>query len=427
MHAADGERTAAEATLREATALCPTDPAPFLRLARLYLDWNRLQEGLEAVDEARRLGSPPVLVEPLRVALYAGLGDWEQVLAHGGAALTLDPGDIETQRCVAQGYVELGRVEEARAAYRALLERVPDDDSAHERLGALLLLSDPAAALPHLRVAGTGLASDLVAVLAQEGNDPAYRLTLAGQACLLHDEPALAALFLGRAVAHNPAYADARVLLGQSLDRLGRPEEALVHLEEAARLAPRSALAQSLLGLHELEAGDPAAARPHLEAAYELGPDNPAFSLHMAYLWADLGRYDAAEVWLREATRLAPDDPVVWEAAARFALDRGLRQQGLEMALTLAHLVPGSAVSHDLAGWAEFLVGHYPIAARVLEEAVEQDPTLAAAWYHLGQVYAYQGRVEEARAALTRAADLNTDPRLRLEIERALGAIAGGR
>jgi len=417
-------RTAAEAAYREAAALRPSDPAPHLLLAQLYLEWNRPQEGLEAAAAAERLGGPAALVESLRAALYAAQGDWEAAVVHGEAALALAPDDTATRHLVAQGCVALGRQEEALAHYRALLEADPADRQARERLGALLALSDPTAASPHLRAASTPLASDLLVALEETaGSDPAHRLARLGQTCLAHGEPALAALALERAVADSPAYADAHALLGQALDQLGRPDDGLGHLRRAVGLAPGSPLARSLLGLHYLKAGDPAAARPHLEAAYDLDPGNPALSLYLALVYADLGQYGVADLWLDEATRLAPEDPTVWEAVVRFYLDRRMGEEGLEAAWVLVGLAPASATARDLLGWACFLAGSPAEAEEHLRRALDLDPTLPSAHYHLGRVYTYLGRVEEARTALGRAFDLSTDPALRARVEEALSAL----
>jgi len=416
---ASGERTAAEEDFWQAAALRPRDPTPHLRLAHLYLEWNRPEEGLAAASVAEQLGGSTAEVESLRTALYAALGDWESAVSHGTATLTR--ADAATRRLVVRGYLSLGRLKEAQEQLQLLLEVDPTDGPAQEQLGFLLALSDPTAALPYLQKAHTPLASDLAQALGESSDDPAHRLTLIGRACLAHDEPALAQQALERAVAHNPLYADSHALLGQALSQLGRTLEARVLLEEAVLLAPDSVLAHSLLGLYLLQAGDPAQARPHLEAAYDLDPENPALSLYLAQTYADLGQYAAAETWLAEATRLAPDDPSVWETVARFYLDRGMpeRTQGLEAAQQAAAMSPDSAAAADLLGWACFLAGDTRQAEEHLLQAVERDPSFAVAHYHLGQVYAYLNRTEEARATLTRALDLCTDPALRTEIQAA--------
>jgi tetratricopeptide (TPR) repeat protein len=427
--AAAGERTAAEQAYREAASLAPSDPAPYLPLAYLYLDWNRPQEGLEALSAAEERGANGAQVARLRAALHALQGGWEQVLDNGMVVLEAEPGAHATRHRVAHAYVALGRVEQGIAAYERLLQAIPNDPLAHERLGALLVLSDPEAARPHLRAADTPLAADLLAALdALAGEVVAYRLARVGQTAVRHEAFYLARLALEQAVSDTPGYAEAQALLGHTLDELGQEEEARLHMEAAATLDPGSVLARTLLGIHYLEAGELPAARRYLESAYDLDPRNPALSLQLAQLYAGLGDYAAAEIWLEEALRLAPEDPGVWEAVIRFYLARGLdleEQRGLEQALTFLLMEPESAVAHELVGWAYYLSGHYREAEYYLKEAVTRSPQLISAYYHLGQLYAEQGRTGAARAIFIEALDRNTDPALRARIEKELEALTG--
>ncbi len=416
-HAGARERSAAETAYRQAAILRPESPAPYLRLARLYRDWNRPQEGLDALAQAEARGADPGVVAALRAALYAAQGDWERAVAEGERTLALKE-DPDTLHLVARGYLHLEQEEAARATYRTLVGRDPADTEAQEQLGFLLALTDPAAARPHLQAAGTPFAGKVLAAL--EEKETVVRLARIGQVALAHDEPALAVLALRRATAISPAFADAHALLGRALDGMGRPEAARAHLETAARLAPDSPLARSLLGLHHLNQGDPAAARPHLEAAYDLDPQNPAFALYLAFLYADLGQYGVADIWLVEATRLAPEDPHIWEAVARFYLDRFPGdERGVIAARALVRLAPDGASAHALLGRALLFAEDYAEAEEALRKALELAPDLAVAHYDLGRLYALRGQREPARAEFTRALDFNTDPRLREEIERS--------
>ena len=419
--AASGRRTAAEEIYREAAAVRPTDPLPHLRLAWLYLGWGRPEDGLDAVEAAEQRGASPAQTESLRMALHAALGDWETALAYGVSALQRSPADRETRRLLARAYVALGSAEEAEWAYRTLLEGDPSDSMTNEQLGVLLAIHDPAAARPYLQAAQTPLAQDVLDVLGEE--KPAYRLARIGQACLTHAEPALAVLALRRAVMLRPVYADAHALLGQALEAMGQDKEALEHLKRAVDLAPRSPLAHSLLGFYYLERGDSRSARPYLETAYDLDPGNPVVSLYMAWLYADLGWYDVIGVWLDEAVRLSPDDPRIWEEVVRFCLERGLTERAVEAAQRLVEMEPGSAPAHDLLGWALFLNGDVEQAESCFREALQLDPDLALAYYHLGQVYLFLGEGERARRFLFRALDFPLAPDLRDRIETLLDGL----
>lgn len=414
--AASGRRMAAEEIYRQAAALRPADPVPYLRLAHLYQTWERPREGQAAVEAAARLGAPTLEVESLRAAFCADLGDWEGVISHGSAVLQSDPSDQETRRRLAQAYVALGEVEKAIGEYEVLQRSAPGDPQIGERLGVLLAMREPEAAWPYLQAARTPLATGVLQVL-EEGGETAYRLARIGQVCLAHGEPWLAALALEQAVALQPAYADAQALLGEALRVLGREEEALAHLTAAVEAAPQSALAQSLLGLHYLEAGEPRSARPYLEAAYDLDPANPAFSLYLARVYAALGWHDVAGAWADEALRLAPDDPDMWEAVARLYLEYGMTDRGVEAARRLAELRPDDGVAYDLLGWAYFLNGDRHQAEVSLLQAVRLSPGLGLAYCHLGQLYSSVGDRERARMYFIRALDLPIDQDLRERIE----------
>jgi tetratricopeptide (TPR) repeat protein len=421
--AARTRRMAAEASYQEAATVRPSHPAPYLRLARLYLDWNRLQEGLNQAAAAERLGARALEVARLRAALYTAQGAWDEVLAHGSAALGRDPDALRVRLQVARAHQALGQRAEAVSAYQDLLARDPTHAEANEELGVLLALSDPEGARFHLRMAGTPLALDVLAQLeeARDGS-PAYRTALVGQVCAHHGAWSAAAAALEHSLTLEPLYADAHALLGHALDQLGQHDQALPHLEQALRLAPDSARNRSFLGLRYLTAGQAEAARPHLETAYELDPGNPALSLYLAYLYADLGRYDVAQAWLREAERLAPEDPSLLEAVARFYIDRQLPegQEGLDAARALIAVAPSSAVAHDVLGQAARLWGSYAEAEEAFQRALALDPELTAAHFHLGQLYAALDRPAEARAALVRALDLATVPSLRSQIDQVL-------
>jgi Flp pilus assembly protein TadD len=418
-HAANGARTDAEAAYVDAAALRPDNPTPYLRLATLYGDWNRPEEGLVMLALAEARGAPSSATLPLSVAFHATTEDWQNVVAVDLASTT----DNATRRRVARAHVALGQIAEAISVCETLLSHNPTDRQAHELLGALLAIVAPAEAGPHLEAAGTALARDLVTALDEHADtDHVYRLARLGQALINQEEWYIATLALERAAAQNPAYADANALLGHTLDQRGRPMEARGHLETAVQQAPESYLAQSLLGLHYLQAGELGSARPHLEAAYELDPENPAIALYLGYLYADLGYIDAANIWFEEAILLAPDDPTVSEAVVRFYLSRDLGEEewALETAQLLVDQAPEVATAYDLLGWSQFLFGHVTEAEANLRYAIELNPELASAHYHLGRIAATVGDSRAARAELGRAMDLNTDPVLRSQIEQAI-------
>jgi tetratricopeptide (TPR) repeat protein len=429
-HAARAERTAAVAAYREAIRLRPDDPAAYLRLAQVYLDWGRAEQALAALAQAERAGAEETTLARLRVAAYAAREDWPAVVAHGRRLLALATSDTEgtqeTRHALARAYVALGEWDAARAEYEALVSAYPADPLARERLGALLLGSDPAA-VRHLFAAGTDLAGRLVAVLQEPGTagNPAYVSALLGQVLLEAHEWTLAIRQFEQALSDNPDYADAHAYLGYALDQVGRSDEARSHLLRAVALAPDSPVSHVFLGLHYDRQGDVVSARAEYEMTYDLDPENPATCVEIGQTWAAERRYVAAEIWLQEAVSLQPKDPALWEILVRFYLEHNITGEGrsTEAAAELVRLSPEDARAFDLQGWAALQVAEYDVAESSLLEALSLDSSLASAHYHLGLLRASQGQHEAAQEAFVRALDLDTTGTLTPLVEQMLEGI----
>ncbi len=427
-HAARLERTAAATAYRDAAALRPGDPQPYLRLARLYLDWGRPREAVVAVAQAEQLGADAQQTEPLWVAAYTARGEWPAAAEHAHrwlARLSADaPDGSPARHALARAYLEMREWRAAASEYESLLDINPADATAHERLGILQLGSE--AAVSHLLAANSLLALRVLAAYQEvpPSDSPAGRLAyasaLAGRVLLKEKEWALAAYHFERAVAVAPTYADARAYLGHALDQMGYPAEAREQLRQAVALAPNSPTAHLLLGLHYDRLGQLAAARAEYEAAYDLDPHNPATCIEIGETWAAESRHLAAEVWLREAVILKPDDPALWEVLARFYLDNGLadREEAEAALAKLAELAPGRPSTHELQGRAALQRGDYESALRHLSEAVLLDPTRASAYYYLGLLRNARGEHAEAREAFIRASDLDVDGALTSSLKR---------
>ncbi len=417
------ERTAAAMAYREAVGLCPREPEAYLRLARLYLDWGRVEEALEAIGRAEQLEADGIEVERLWVAAHSVRADWPAVVEHGRrwSALAMTEGSngagdvdemIAAHHALGRAYVALRDWGAAQAEYEAILQIAPSDIRARERLGVLLLGRDPDWVL-HLSVSGTELARRLLAVFqdVEAADDPVYASALLGRVLIEEEEWGLATRYFELALSVNPNYFEAHAYLGYALDQLGYSDEAEDHLRRAVELTPGSAMAHTFLGLHYERLGEIAAARAEYEIAYDLDPGNPAICLEIGQAWATEREYVAAEIWLREAISLQPNDPRLWEAIVTFYLEHNLvGDERIVDALTkLNDLSPhDDAHVDDLQGWAAFQQGDYEMAEKHLQRAIYRDPTLASAHYHLGVLWAVQGAHQKAEEAFVRALDLDT-------------------
>ncbi len=422
-HAEADERTAAIVAYQKAARLQPADPLPHLQSAQVYLDWGDIDEALREIERAEQLGADDAALLRLRIAAHTALANWDAVVEHTQKLLRYAPDDVKARHALARAHVNQQEWNAARSQYRALLRLAPHDAKAHEQLGALLLGQDNDAAVEHLFSARTALAEQLITTMAQieVGGESAHADRLLGQTFLRAGEWTLATRHLRRAIDRNPDDALAHAYLGHAHGKMDAPDEAEAALERAVALAPDSATAHTFLGLHHERMSDLAAARAAYETAYDLDPDNPAICVEIGQTWAAEGRYVPAETWLREAVSLQPNDPALWEVLARFYLNHHIKSTGqaVEATEALLKIAPESAVAHDLRGWAALQMDQYATAREHLTRALELDPTLAAAYYHLGLLHRTEGKTEQAREAFIRARDLDTTGALTPLIERA--------
>ena len=106
-----------------------------------------------------------------------------------------------------------------------------------------------------------------------------------------------------RAVELNPRYGDARYWLAESLEDLGRTDEAVVQFDAAIQLHTNFLFqTQNDLGVTLANAGQLAAALPHFEEAVRLNPRVASVQLMLAQA---LGPQEA-QAHYQEALRLDP-------------------------------------------------------------------------------------------------------------------------
>ena len=293
---------------------------------------------------------------------------------------------------------QAGRLDEAEALYRALLEAGPEHADALHLLGV---------------------------VRHQRGEDRAA-VDLIERAIALRDD--------------NYKY---HYNLAAALQALGRFGEALERTRRAAALAPDVAAVRLALAhlLHTL--GQPAAAEPEFRAALALSPGDAEALAGLAASLHSLGRLGEAEEGYRAALDARPDN-----APALVNLGAVLHAQGrldnaaachrraiaIEPALTPAHvnlgavlqaqgrmteavksyrqaltLSPADATAHFNLGTAVQAVGWLEEALRCYRDALRLWPGYAEAHNNLAQVLEDQGHLTDAVAAFRRACALRPD------------------
>jgi tetratricopeptide (TPR) repeat protein len=283
---------------RNATSLDPEIPEANLRMARLFLTRDQVDEAAKCLaEEVRYHPNNTVAIRELGVAL-ARLGDSERAIAHLERLVKRQPRDDETwhalgfaylagkrpkdavialQRAVAlppvrfeehrdlgAAYMALGRDAEARAEYRRALRLVPRDPSTWLNLGNLE------------RRAGRR-DSALACYRRAEARDSSFTLALQGQVQLLREmgRDDLAVGAYRRWLHHRPDQHGARLEAVQLLTALHRDDEALAVAREGAEQAADSGQPHLILGMVLMGRGESRAALAELRRAEALFKKEP--------------------------------------------------------------------------------------------------------------------------------------------------------
>jgi superkiller protein 3 len=332
---------------------------------------------------------------------------WEQ------AAEQKNPSENLYSR-LAQVYKEQGNYSKAADYLQKYVALHQEDAAAHYRLGLLLTLTDPHAALselltaaqhdPQLDPAVETLRSALN--LASLNDSPSERLVLTGRGLGLVQEWGLGRLAFESAVKADDKNADAWAWLGEAKQQAA--EDGTAELERAYRLNPNSATVRGLRGLYFQRTGNFRSALTEFQTAALLDSKNPAWQVSIGETYSKLGDLIRAMQSYQAATQLAPEDVGYWRLLALFCAQNNIniKDVGVPAAEKAVILAKDDSTSQDLLGWLLFMDARYPEAERILLKAIELDPKNASAHYHLGMLYLEKEQRELAYSHFVSARDL---------------------
>lgn len=356
---------------------------------------------LHEIDRALAEMEAALRLDPGRGSTYAQLGLLK--FANGSPeaeaafkrATTLSPDWIDGHLALGNYYWAVGRAADAEAAFQTALGINPAHELTNRAMAMLMLATGRApAAERYLKVVAdqaktpdasmalaeyylvAGRYRDAIAMiepLASPANAyPGSRQRLA-QAYAAAGDSAKASALVDEIVRAQPADVEALLLKAQLLVDGGRLEDAVSTVKGATTANPSSAAAQFALGKLYAARGDADGARAAFEAVLKLNPRAAAVNLELARLHLAAGDTVGARAAAEKASRDEPGD-----VSTRLTLVRTL------------------LASHELTR-----------AAPEIESLRNQYPAIAEVHAQAGILAAEQNNIPAARAAFTRALELD--------------------
>lgn len=394
--------------LEQAAEAHNESPIPLIQLGQIYLHQQQSNLAEDAFNRAlaRDLENPVAM---------AGLAETYLNQGNSLKALSLWKKVSESDPDLPGVFTGLGRAYLARlefeAAQDAFLEQLSHSPDAEAQwfLAALAIPADITQATEYLAAMPTDISDDLlarrdylVAVLEPFADDtPQAAIAQAEGVALVQAKLwplAIHALQIASRT-ENQKYQDkakSLAFLGHALAQYGRP--AIEMFRQAEALDPASALPAYFQGIYLRQKGALTVAEDRLQQAASLDPNNPAIYIELARLKSDQGNLAAAEAQYMAAVEAAPDDVQILTLQVEFYADHTYRlnEAGIPTAEALVEVDEDNAEAYDLLGWMQFLAGDLDHAETNLQQALELNPNLMSAHYHLARYLESQANLTEA-------------------------------
>ncbi len=372
------------------------------------------------------------------ISLY--IGDQKEALAFANKMVSVGSITPQDAERAADLFAALGEKEQALALYQGIYLQDPKNTGIEQKQKALQTdAEDIKPLLSHLRpekpAQGAALLMyDMAHILSQERNDGS------------------AQIFAHMALALDPDFVDARLLLANTLARNGRYDAAIDYfstigpedknylevqhyvsdlLMEAGRVDEAMALLNRLfLEKNDVDAliriGDlyrqdedfSKALKMYNKAAKHLGNNIPEEYWHLLYArgmaYEREGIWNKAESDLKAALVFRPNHPYLLNYLGYGWADQGKNlEESLELIKMALSLQPGDGYIADSLGWVLYMMGRYEEAIPHLEKAAELQPYDTTINDHLGDVYWQTDRRLEAQFQWERALNNTEDEKLK--------------
>jgi predicted O-linked N-acetylglucosamine transferase (SPINDLY family) len=299
---------------------------------------------------------------------------------------------------IALGHYHAGRLSQAEAIYKQVLEFEPNNPEALHLLGVIAQQTDK-----------FDLAVELISkAIRANPSDPMCYINL-GNA--LKDQGKLdeAVENYQKALARKPDIAEAHYNLAIVLQAQGKPDAAVESYCKALSFRPNSVEAHNNLGLLLEEQGKLDEAIKHFRQALTFQPGNASVHSNLGTAYFKLGKLDAAIESHQKAFALKPDFAEAHNNMGLALLAQGKFDAAIASFYKALARKPDYAEALFSLGNTFQLQGKYDVAVENFHKALALKPDYAEAYNNLGHTFHLQGKFDSTIENYQKAISLKPD------------------
>ena len=340
-----GDGQSAVAVGREAATRHPGDGELLLELTEAYFKVDQFGEALTTVDRAIALGEQSA-GHCLRADILLRLERFQEAIADAEAVLKAEPDHWHSIEQITQGLVGLGRVSDAEARARDVVQLAPSEP------GVLL-----AAARFHASQRQLDRARELVDRALSIDADHQDARQLRGFLLFEMEDYGNAAVDLREHASRHPKSVRTHCRLADSLLWSGQFKDAIEIAEHLLEVCPEHSYSHLVRGCALVELGR---AEEAIAAFDRLLPANHCPHLLIAASYARRSsEYEATERYLGRVAEREPDNRELWIERSNLHIDQGAFDAAVESAARVETLPGGSLLGRLLA--ARAIAGGKPL------------------------------------------------------------------
>ena len=398
----EGDTPGALKALEQAAAGDPKSAEIRAQIAEIRLRQSDLPQAEQAAKNALALDANNFEANRILGLVYAQLSVNEKPGSPSKPARARDavpyleraagmaPTDPNLNFQLGQMYIEAGDSRKAVQAFRRVVDASPYSTRAR------LSLASAQAAVKDFQGA--------ISTLAEIAEDEPSVIGQLGQYQELAGQFTEAAASYTKALESQPTNANLKARRIAMLHDAKEYRQAAQFAADAQKQHPGDPRFPWLQARALFRAGDSTRAIEMLEATAKTFPKEPGIRLELADFYADSGRGADAEKLLREMLESDPSNPDALNYLGYMLARNG---QKLDEAIQLVNRAlksePDNGAFLDSLGWAHFKRGDLNEAEKYLGAAAAQLPENSEILDHLGDLYAQQGRWQNAIDAWSRA------------------------